>query len=135
MSKANDLTKAIVNTLNACGFKAWRNNSTGVYDPIKKVFRSNACQLKGVPDVLAIIPTTGRFLGVEVKIGKDKLSIHQELFMEEANRKGALSLVATDYDQFITALIHGLESDEMYLVDCLLRGYVDKPTTAKRKVA
>ena len=46
----------------------WKNQSVGLFDPNKKVFRrsNNVHHIKGVSDILGILPD-GRFLAIEVK--------------------------------------------------------------------
>lgn len=121
MSKANDLTQSIVDTLNLCGAFAWRNNSTGIYDPVKKIFRKNPKTLKGVSDILGILSPTGRVIAIEVKIGRDKLSPDQKHYIETVNKKGGIAFVVKTYDGFISAMIENLNSDELYLVDKLVQ--------------
>jgi hypothetical protein len=50
------------------GIFVWKNQSTGVFDPTKKVFRksSNPHHISGVSDILGILKD-GRFLAIEVK--------------------------------------------------------------------
>src|SRR6185312_12567438 len=61
--------------------RAWRNNTQGVYDPARKLFRKFTGR-KGVGDILGVIPllTDGRqgvFLGVEAKVGANRLRPEQ----------------------------------------------------------
>src|SRR4051812_31915703 len=66
---ANDLVSACLHLLALQGVRAWRNNTTGVYDPQRKRFRTFTGR-KGISDILGIIPPTGRLLAVECKSGK-----------------------------------------------------------------
>ena len=64
----------------------WRNNSTGVFDPTKKIFRRPSKWHKnGVPDSLGIL-NDGTFLGIECKATKKKLSEDQVIFFNDANK-------------------------------------------------
>ena len=54
---------------------AYRINNGAVYDAKKRVYRAGV-QRKGVPDIIGIID--GRFIGIEVKIGKDRQSADQK---------------------------------------------------------
>lgn len=95
---ANDLTKHVLKILDLKGFKAWRNNTTGVYDPTKKIFRRNPALLKGVPDVLGYHKKTALFICVEVKSGKDKLSQEQINFLNDVKLSGGLQFVIHNMD-------------------------------------
>lgn len=96
-SEANRLTTAIINYLGYKGIFAWRNNNTGVYDPVKKVFRRNPAQLNGVSDIIGVAPN-GKFIGVEVKIGSDKQSDFQKRFEAEIKERNGVYLVAKNLD-------------------------------------
>lgn len=71
----------------------WRNNSTGIYDTAKQRFRRpGTFFLPGVADILGVY-TQGRFLAIEIKSEKGKLSEHQTYFLEEVNRWGGIGIV------------------------------------------
>jgi len=55
---------------------------------------------KGVSDILAIIPPYGRLVAIEVKIGKDRLSLEQKGFLKNIEYFGGLSFVAKDFSEF-----------------------------------
>lgn len=57
--------------------------------------------LTGFPDILAVLPPTGRACGVEVKTGKDRLRPEQEGIHSQLRRCGALVMVVKDYEDFI----------------------------------
>lgn len=108
--RANQLTRAVLELLNHSGYKAWRNNTVGVFDVNQAVERItkekpankgqlrkilNGCYRKshtipGQPDVIGYHKGSGKFIGVEIKAGKDRPSIHQIRFMDEANKAGAM---------------------------------------------
>lgn len=95
----------ILHWLNSVGIFAWKNQSTGVYDPRKKVFRisHNKYAINGVSDILGILPE-GRILAIEVKKPckgirtKDQLlklaSEAQRAFIQSVNNRGGLAIVA-----------------------------------------
>lgn len=63
----------------------------------------------GVPDIIGISPALwgdirheGRFIGIEIKTGKDRLRPEQEGFHHTARKLGAIILVVKDYEDFIT---------------------------------
>ena len=100
MGNANSLTTAIVVYCNYNGFVVWRNNIVGIYDPVKKVFRKNKSQKLGVSDIIGFRKSDGKFIAIEVKIGKDKKSVSQNMFKEEVEAGNALFFEAKDFDSF-----------------------------------
>ena len=69
---------------------AWRNNTMGVYDAKKQCYR-RFNGLRGVGDILGIHKETGTFLSVEIKAGKDKLSVYQKKFIEDIEKYNGLA--------------------------------------------
>ena len=71
---------------------AWKNNSTGVYDPSRGVFRKSKSQhvINGVSDILGIY--YGRLLAIEVKRSRTaKRSKEQEDFISRVNKEGGVA--------------------------------------------
>lgn len=96
---ANRITANIIRAINMQpGCVAYRVNNTGIWDEAKKVFRTSNTD-KGLPDIFAII--RGRFAGIEVKAGKDKLSDHQRQRQFEIERAGGLYFEARSTDAFL----------------------------------
>lgn len=91
---ANDLTRQILDYLALMGVMAWRNNS-GLLPDAHGIRRIRA-GAKGSGDILAILPPNGRFLSIEVKVGKDRLRDSQRDWMAEVQRAGGLAIVARD---------------------------------------
>ena len=81
---------------------AWRNNTTGVYDPATKRMRKNAGR-NGVADILGCLPG-GRFLAIECKAGRGKLSADQVEFQRDIIRQGGLHIVAYRVEDVIEVL-------------------------------
>lgn len=81
---------------------AWRNNTTGVYDPKRGVFRTFAGR-KGVSDLLGVLPG-GRFLAVEVKRPGEVPTLDQKEFLADVAKAGGLALVVSDLKQLEAAL-------------------------------
>lgn len=101
-SEANDLTKSAIYLLTLKGFNVWRQNNNAVFDPKTGRFRSNSAK-KGVPDIIGASPH-GKFVGIEIKAGKDTVSDDQEQFMLDMDRVGAYTCVARsieDVQEFI----------------------------------
>lgn len=104
MSRANDLTHSAINYLKHKGFFVWRNNTVGVYDAQKKVYRANPYTLKGVPDVIGFRNADGLFVGVEIKIGADKLSVEQDEFLSKLQAAGGIGIAIKSIDQLVFEL-------------------------------
>ena len=98
MSNASDLTNQIINFIYEQGGYAWRAQSSGVFDRSLGGYRS--APKKGVSDVLAC--WRGRFIAIEVKIGKDRLSNEQIGFIRNIQHVGGIAFIARDYDTFVS---------------------------------
>lgn len=105
-SPTNRTTTAILSFLFESGVYAYRQNSTGIPDVRKGIFRPAA--KVGLPDIVGILPDTGdyygckgTYLGVEVKTGKDTLRPEQLGTHENIKRMGGIVLVVKDYEDFI----------------------------------
>jgi len=74
---------------------AWKNQSTGVFDPIKKIYRksNNPFHIRGVADILGILPD-GRFLAIEVKSQTGRASEEQKKFIWQINARGGKAFIA-----------------------------------------
>jgi hypothetical protein len=78
------------------GYHAWRHN-TGGYKPegSKRFIRYGA---KGSPDIVAVQPITGRFVGVECKSRGKTTSPDQKAFGDEITKRGGIYIVAYSVD-------------------------------------
>jgi len=91
--------KAIENQILHFLFKkkvfAWKNQSVGIFDPIKKVYRrsNNPFHIKGVADIIGVLPD-GRFLAIEVKSKTGKASPEQIEFIKKINFMGGKAFIA-----------------------------------------
>jgi len=80
----------------------WRNNTIGVYDSIKKTFRSMPkYSIKGVPDVLVLAFHTIIF--IECKTTKGVQSQAQKEFQKEVESRGYTYILARSVDDVISA--------------------------------
>lgn len=81
------------------GIYAWKNQSVGIYDPVKKIYRksNNRFHKKGVADILGIID--GKFLAIEVKTPKGTISPEQRVFITKINESGGVAFVARSVQQ------------------------------------
>lgn len=64
-----------------------------------------AYQRRGVPDILACWPPTGRLVAVEVKTGAGRLTPEQAQELNRLTRSGAVCIVARDVEQVEEVLI------------------------------
>lgn len=97
MSKTNETTNAILSFFFSAGIFAYRANVLPVPLP-GGGFRPGG--KAGTPDIVGILPPTGKYFGVEVKTGKDKLRPEQIGFHKNARDAGALILVVKDFEDF-----------------------------------
>ena len=94
---ANALTQHTLRVLALKGYHAWRNNNAGVYDATKKVYRANSTT-KGIPDILGYRKSDARFLAVEIKAGKDRLTQEQADFIVSLQDAGGVAYVVRSID-------------------------------------
>ena len=99
---ANRMTANIIRAINMQpGCVAYRVNNTGIWDEAKQLFRKANTE-KGLPDIFAVI--RGRFAGIEVKAGRDKISQEQLHRKFEIERAKGLYFEARNTDMFLTWL-------------------------------
>lgn len=120
---ANELTKEIIRYATLNGYVVWRNNTVGIFDKTRAANELSGLRLsakdlkrrlskfyrkshdrKGAPDIIGYQKGSGRFIGIEVKVGQDKESPHQEAFRKQAEHSGALHIVARTLDDVIEKL-------------------------------
>lgn len=88
----NALVTQCLALLRLHGLFAWRANCGGGLRrgrPIK-------ANPEGTPDLLCVLPPSGRLLAVECKTGTGRVSGAQRAWMEAAERAGATCLVVRD---------------------------------------
>lgn len=98
---AEEITSAILGYLHAHGFAAWAQPNRGEYDPKTQRWRPHPNSRRGIPDILGFRRTDGRFLGVEVKAGTDRVRPEQTGFLNELKAAGGLAFIAYDYTGFV----------------------------------
>ena len=93
------IENSILKFLMKIGVFCWKNQSVGIYDPIKRTFRraNNQAHIKGVSDILGIIE--GKFLAIEVKSAKGQVTPEQRSFLARINNEGGIAFVARNVDQ------------------------------------
>jgi len=107
---ANGLTQCIISYLELLGGWASRISSAGRYiqgvevvDVIGRRQRTRGRWIPGTtrtgtPDIIGNL--NGLFLGIEVKIGRDRLSDKQMLVQNKIQESGGLYIVARNFAQF-----------------------------------
>lgn len=96
---ANRITANILRIINyQPGCVAYRVNNVGVWDAAKGIHRAGNTE-KGLPDIWACVK--GKFVVIEVKAGKDRLSEHQVKRKFEIEKAGGVFIVARSTDEFI----------------------------------
>ena len=120
----------ILTYLNNKKIFAWKNNSTGVFDPRKGIFRKsrNPHHINGVSDILGVID--GHFLAIEIKkpylskkTGQFKYRTQEELeklatddqvkFVNRVKSLGGIAFFADSIDTVEDQLIlHGVITSE-----------------------
>lgn len=103
--KEKDIEKEILAWLNwQAGCKAWKNKSTGTYDPVAKTFRANRSKFSenGTSDILGI--WQGKMLCIEVKSATGRATPEQKAFLETMAQLGAITILAKSLDDVLRVL-------------------------------
>lgn len=84
----------ILNYLRFRGVFAWKNDTVGIWDQKRKVYRkkSGAFHMTGQSDILGIFEN--RFLAIEVKSKKGKARPEQTEFLKQVNENGGIGFIA-----------------------------------------
>lgn len=98
--RAGEITSTILAYLQRCGYAVWRQNTSGIYDQETGKWRRNPQTRRGVPDIIGFHKASGRFIGVEVKYGSDRLRPEQRDFLNELKAAGGLAFVAYSFAEF-----------------------------------
>jgi len=79
----------------------WKNNTTGIFDPATGKMRllNGRHHAKGAADILGVI--NGRFVAIEVKRPKGKVSDSQEDFLQSIVNAGGIAFIAYSLDDVI----------------------------------
>ena len=99
MIKERAIQNEIITALRFLNIFCWTNSSVGIFDPTRKVFRKphGNYSIKGVSDILGCID--GRFIAIEVKSEKGKLSAEQREFIAKVKDNGGVAFVAKSAEQ------------------------------------
>ena len=96
------IERAILDHLNTwAGCFAWKNQSTAVWDPKKRLFRKpSKYQISGVSDIICLT-SNGIAVFIEVKSKKGRISKDQELFLDKIEDHNGFAFVARSVDEVI----------------------------------
>lgn len=102
----------ILDFLRIIGIYCWKNQSVGVYDAKKKIYRkaNNANHIRGVSDILGLVQ--GRFLAIEVKSAIGRLTDEQRVFITKVNHEGGIAFVARSVEQAAQQLLSFFPANE-----------------------
>ena len=98
---ADEMTANILGYLRAKGYVCWAQDNRGRYNPKTGKWYPHPNNRVGVPDILGYRKSDARFIGVEVKAGRDSLSSFQIDFLNELKEHGGLPFVAYSYEGFV----------------------------------
>jgi hypothetical protein len=104
--RETDLTKACLQLLALRGVLCWRQNSgAAVFGQGKaRRFVQMTRGVKGISDILGILPPAGRFLAVECKRPGNKPTADQQGFLDAITAAGGAALVVHDVAELAAAL-------------------------------
>lgn len=97
LSPSNRLTQSILRYIDLQGGWATRTNNVGIWDAERGVYRRSN-QVRGMPDIMGCC--RGHYLGIEVKIGRDRSTLEQQRCQIDIEQAGGLYFVARDFDSF-----------------------------------
>ncbi len=101
MQVEQSIQRAILEYLRYRGIFCWKNNTAGIYVKSRNTYIPS--HAPGVSDILGILPG-GKFLAVEVKSEKGRVSPHQQQFLDEITARGGLAFVARSIEDVEQAL-------------------------------
>ena len=103
-----DIRRSIMSLLNHHPkiHKAWTQGSGNFLfegaNGKKRMFRANSA--RGMSDIQAILKGSGRGVFIEVKAAKGRVMEHQQEFLDEMTKAGALAFVARSVDDVLDKL-------------------------------
>lgn len=95
---ANALTRAILHLITIEGGFATRINSQGQFDPVRRIMRRGTT-VPGMTDIVGVYK--GFPLFIEVKAGRDQLSLNQLDVQKRVEKAGGKWFCARDFDVFL----------------------------------
>ena len=103
--REKEIENLILEYLKLRNIFAWKNNTMGVYDKNRGTYRKNMNKyaINGVADILGVLPD-GKFLAIEVKTPKGKVSPAQQNFLDRVNKENGLAFVARGLEEVVTKI-------------------------------
>lgn len=99
--KESDIQKAICEYLTLKKVFFWRQNTMPVFSEGR--FRAMPeYALKGVSDIIAVMPPNGQIWAIEIKSSKGVLSESQHAFKGKIEALGGIYTIATSVDDIVT---------------------------------
>ena len=83
------------------GYYCWLTNTQGNYNPRTNSYYKNPRLLSGVADILGIMPETGIFFSIELKVKNRRQTPAQKLFEQNIKDRNGIYLLAYDLDDII----------------------------------
>lgn len=99
--RETEIQHAILEALRAIGCLAWRQNVGALQLEGRTVFFG----VRGMSDILSVIPPSGRLLAVEVKSDRGQLTLEQQAFLATVGAAGGVALVARSVDDVIPVVL------------------------------
>lgn len=116
MGKEKGIENVILKYLNLKGCFAFKVNTMGVFDPIRKIYRKNNNPYihRGTSDILGVYK--GQMFAIEVKTPetKTRVSEYQSLFLERVIQHGGIGCVLYDLNgavSFFEALEESMKNE------------------------
>jgi len=101
--REREIQKAILDLLRVHGIPAWRINSRVLTLPGSAgLYRMGG--VKGMADIIAMVPGSGRFLALEVKRPGQKLTLDQAIFLDRIARNGGIGARVTSCNEVLALL-------------------------------
>ena len=103
--KEKEIENLILEFLHLKGINCWKNQSVGIYDSRRKVYRKNHNRYhrNGVSDIIGVL-RDGKFLAIEVKTVKGRPTENQKSFIESVEKNNGIAFIARSIDDVIECL-------------------------------
>lgn len=98
------IQNSILKYLNSQGVFCWKINNGAVWNAKRNCYQANTT-MKGVSDIIGVIPEDGRILAIEIKAPRGVVSEDQKWFLEKIKKDGGISFVARSIDDVQRQLI------------------------------
>lgn len=97
MGEETNIKNAILDYLKYRKIFCWLTNTQGNFNKFTNTFYKNPRLLRGVSDIIGIMPD-GKFLAIEVKSEKGKISDYQKEFLNNIRERNGIAFVARNID-------------------------------------